>query len=180
MRALRILNERVASPVEIARELGEPVNSIAYHVRILADAGCVEQVDQRQRRGAVEHFYRATTIPMFTDQQWEELPASLRRQLFGEAVRDIVGHVSAAAEHDGFDHPETHVSWTTLHLDDKGWDEVTKLLAGALEKLPAIEARAAARLATAGDAPEHRTEAVLMHFHRAPKEAEVTARRRRP
>lgn len=167
MRALRILNERVASPVEIARALDEPVNVVAYHVRILAEAGCVEQVSQRQRRGAVEHFYRATTVPMFTDEQWLELPVSLRRQLFGEAIRDIVGHVGSAAEHEGFDHPETHVSWTTMHLDDEGWDEVTALLAETLGKLPDVEARAAERLAASGADGEHRTEVVLLHFHRA-------------
>jgi len=172
MRALRILNERVASPVEIARELDEPVNSIAYHIRILADAGCIEQVDTRQRRGAIEHFYRATTIPMFTDEQFVELPVPIRRRVFGQVVSDLFDHIGAAAQHDGFDDPETHVSWTPLRLDDKGWDEVTKLLAGVLDKLPAIEARAVARIAKSGtEAIEHRTEVGLLHFHRAPKPA---------
>jgi len=173
MQALRILNERVASPVEIARELDQPVNSIAYHVRILADAGCIEQVDQRQRRGAIEHFYRATMIPMFTDEQFVELPRGVRRRVFGQIISDLFDHITAAAEHEGFDHPETHVSWTAMHLDDKGWDEVTELLAGALEKLADIEARAAARVAKQGDDPAeiHRTEVGLLHFHRAPKKA---------
>lgn len=178
MRALNILSERVASPVEIARELDEPVNVVAYHVRILAEAGCIEQVDQRQRRGAIEHFYRAATVPMFTDEQWRELPTAVRRNLFGEAIRDIIGHIGAAAEHGGFEHPETHVSWTAMHLDAKGWAEVTKLFAATLDKLPAIEARAAARMAKTGAPAEHRTEAVLMHFHRAPAGARGARRRR--
>jgi hypothetical protein len=70
------------------------------------------------------------------------------------------------------------VSWTALKLDATGWDEVTKLFAGALEKLPGIEARAATRLAKGSDIPEHRTEAVFVHFHRAPRDAEGAGRRR--
>jgi DNA-binding transcriptional ArsR family regulator len=173
MQSLRILNERVASPVEIARELDLPVNSVAYHIRVLADAGCVEQVSQRQRRGATEHFYRATTIPMFTDDQFVELPVSIRRRVFGQVISDLFDHVAAASEQDGFDDPETHASWTPMHLDDKGWDDVTKLLANVVDKLPAIEARAAARIAKAGtpSSAVHQTEVGVLHFHRAAKKA---------
>lgn len=46
---------------------------------------------------------------------------------------------------------------------------MTELLAGALAELPAMQARAAARLDGEGAAPraERRTEVVLLHFHRA-------------
>jgi DNA-binding transcriptional ArsR family regulator len=171
MRILRILNERVASPVEIARQLEQPLNTVAYHVRALLKANCIELVRRKQRRGAMEHFYRATTVPMFTDGQWAELPPSVTRQMFGAALADIFAHVSSAAQEGGFDHSETHVSWTALRLDEEGFDEVVGLLAEVLDKLPDIEARAAARRMAAardGDEPdvEHRTEAVLLHFHR--------------
>lgn len=171
MRILRILNERVASPVEIARQLEQPLNTVAYHVRALLKANCIELVRRKQRRGAMEHFYRATTVPMFSDEQWADLPPSVTRQMFGAALQDIFAHVSTAAEEGGFDHPETHVSWTALRLDEDGFDEVVGLLAEVLDKLPDIEARAAARrMEEARDGAEtgveHRTEVVLLHFHR--------------
>lgn len=45
------------SPNELAIQFGESVNTVAYHVRSLADAGLIKCVDTRQKRGATEHFY---------------------------------------------------------------------------------------------------------------------------
>ena len=57
---LIILNERVASPNLLAQELDQSLNLVAYHVRVLEKYDCIELVDTKQRRGATEHFYRAT------------------------------------------------------------------------------------------------------------------------
>ncbi|TMK71288.1 MAG: helix-turn-helix transcriptional regulator, partial [Actinobacteria bacterium] len=35
IRALEVLNARVASPSELAKELGEPLGNVAYHVKVL-------------------------------------------------------------------------------------------------------------------------------------------------
>src|ERR1700712_1566817 len=59
-RAFTILNERTASPVEIAQEIGKDVGHVGYHVRKLLQLELIELVDERPVRGAVEHFYRAT------------------------------------------------------------------------------------------------------------------------
>lgn len=47
-----------ASPVAISREIGETVGAVAYHVRMLRDAGLIVPVEQIKRRGAVETVYR--------------------------------------------------------------------------------------------------------------------------
>lgn len=62
MRILRVLiDARVPmSPNELARVLGEPLGNVAYHVRILAEGRMIELVRTEPRRGAVEHFYRAS------------------------------------------------------------------------------------------------------------------------
>ncbi len=36
------------------------VSHLAYHIRVLRQLGFIELVETRQRRGALEHFYRAT------------------------------------------------------------------------------------------------------------------------
>lgn len=46
------------SPVELAREWGEPLGTVAYHVRDLAAQGFLKRAGSRQARGATEHFYR--------------------------------------------------------------------------------------------------------------------------
>jgi predicted transcriptional regulator len=54
-----ILNERVASPNEVAKELGMDVAYVSYHFRVLRDDyGLIEQVSASERRGSQEHFYR--------------------------------------------------------------------------------------------------------------------------
>src|SRR6201992_1839652 len=62
-RAFTILNERIASPVEIAQDIGKDVGHVGYHVRKLLQLDLVELVDERPVRGAVEHFYRAIERP---------------------------------------------------------------------------------------------------------------------
>jgi DNA-binding transcriptional ArsR family regulator len=57
---LNALADREASPVELAKEMGESLANVSYHVRELHKLGAVALVRQRQVRGAVEHTYIAT------------------------------------------------------------------------------------------------------------------------
>lgn len=59
-KALSLIAEGVASPKLIAQKLGVEVSKVAYHVRVLRELGCIELVETRQRRGAIEHLYRVT------------------------------------------------------------------------------------------------------------------------
>lgn len=82
-KALAILNERIASPNEIAQELGQSVGHVSYHVNVLKKCECIELVDTASRRGAVEHFYRATIRLLIDDEAWaacrrRSVPASPR------------------------------------------------------------------------------------------------------
>ncbi len=61
-RALTLIGEGIASPKAIAEALGQDVRSVAYHVRVLRELGCVELVETHQRRGAIEHVYRLTAL----------------------------------------------------------------------------------------------------------------------
>jgi DNA-binding transcriptional ArsR family regulator len=50
------------SPKELADYTKEPLSNVAFHVRALRDQGAVVLVDEQPRRGAVEHFYKATRL----------------------------------------------------------------------------------------------------------------------
>src|SRR4051812_41474665 len=78
-RILQRLGERVASPGELAAELGAPLGVVSYHVRMLRDYECVELVRTEPRRGALQHFYRARARPSLGADQWRGLPAGVRR-----------------------------------------------------------------------------------------------------
>jgi DNA-binding transcriptional ArsR family regulator len=49
---------RTLSPSDLSQELQIPLSNTNYHVTELAKAGLIELVDERQVRGATEHFYR--------------------------------------------------------------------------------------------------------------------------
>lgn len=50
---------RILSPKDLSLELQAPLSTVNYHVTELRRSGLVEIVDERQVRGAIEHFYRA-------------------------------------------------------------------------------------------------------------------------
>src|SRR5215213_7205170 len=97
-RILQRLGERVASPAELAAELGAPLGVISYHVRMLRDYSCVELVRTEPRRGALQHFYRATARPTLDQDQWRTLPSGLRRELAGETIQELVTDLGQAAD----------------------------------------------------------------------------------
>jgi DNA-binding transcriptional ArsR family regulator len=169
-RILQTLNLRVASPTELAGELGAPLPNIAYHVKVLAQNDAIELVKTQQVRGALEHFYRATMRPWFTDDLWAELPVSARRALFTEILRDTWADVAASAEAGQLDDPTTHITRTWLDLDRPAYDEIVDSLNALVERALELHAETAPRLAALPDSEreEHRTAMMLMHFHRAP------------
>jgi DNA-binding transcriptional ArsR family regulator len=166
---LEALNEGEASPAQLARRFGEPVNLVAYHMGILLKAGGVELVRTEPRRGSTEHYYRAIMRPFFGDREWARLPAETRRAVLETEIKRVVRDVRAAAAGSGLDHPKVHVSWTPLELDREGMDEVASLLVGVLDELVQIQARATGRKAERGDKrkPESfSTEVAMLHFER--------------
>lgn len=170
-RILVVLNQRVASPSEIADELSEPLGNVAYHTKILAENGAIEQVRTAPVRGALEHFYRAHIRPWFDDELSARLPDSVRQALFGEILSYIWGDVVAACEDAGFDDPETHVTRTHLELDEDAYREIADRLNSVVDRALELHAEAAPRLAELS--PEERrrrtrrTALAIMHFDRA-------------
>jgi DNA-binding transcriptional ArsR family regulator len=149
-KALSILNERVASPNEIAQELGEGVGHVSYHINVLKKCECIELVDTVPRRGAVEHYYRATTRVFIDDEAWRRLPASVRPGLSATALQDIIDDAAAALSTGSFDaRDDRHLAWTPMIVDEKGWTDVNKALGKLLERVLEIQAASAERLAKA-------------------------------
>ena len=95
---LAILNDRVASPNEISGMINERLPNVSYHVRALHELECIELVRTAQRRGAIEHYYRALKRPFFSDRDWKRLPQSARQAMSDVALQLIWNDVSAAIE----------------------------------------------------------------------------------
>src|SRR5215213_8110923 len=127
---LVILNEKVASPNMLSQQLDESLNLVAYHVRVLEKYDCIELVDTKQRRGATEHFYRATRRQFLTDSEWARMPESLRAGISGAVLKTAFDDVEEALDQNTFDELEDrHLSRTPMVVDRKGWDDAAEVLA---------------------------------------------------
>jgi DNA-binding transcriptional ArsR family regulator len=163
-RIFAILNEQVASPNEIADMLDERLPNVSYHVRALVELECVELVRTAQRRGAIEHYYRALRRPFFTDRDWKRLPRSGRQAVADVGLQLIWEDVSAAIKAGTFEaRSDRHLSRSPLVLDEQGWGELRDVLNGVLDEAQRIARRSADRLAKSAE-EGLTTRLVVMHF----------------
>ena len=179
IRILTLLDDRVASPSEIAAELGTPLSNTSYHVRQLAALGLVELVDRAARRGAIEHYYTARVRPTITDEGWARLPDIVKRAHFGGALQTGIAHVVNAAENGGFDREDIHYSRTTGRLDESAWSAIARELSEMLERIDQIVAESEARLDADPSLTWEEATVMLMLFS-DPKAKKRGTRRRRP
>lgn len=171
---LIILNEKVASPNMLAQQLDQSLNLVAYHVRVLEKYDCIELVDTKQRRGATEHFYRATRRQFLTDSEWSRLPKSLRPGLSGAMLKTAFDDVEEALDQNTFDELEDrHLSRTPMVVDRKGWEDAAGVLAETLERLIEIQSEATERLGENGEEGIH-SKVLMLHF-KSPSDAEAKA-----
>ena len=143
---LRLLEEKDLSPVEIATELGLPVNRVSYHMRQLARFDLIKLVKTTPRRGAVEHHYRLQARPRISDKAWGQVPEIVKQAMTGAAVEQILTHVHTSAARGGFDRPDAHLSRSDVTLDERGWKEMATELEATLKRLDKIHAASTDRL----------------------------------
>jgi DNA-binding transcriptional ArsR family regulator len=161
---LTILNERMASPNELSKELDEGLSQVSYHVKVLKDFECIEMVKTEPRRGAVEHYYRATSRAYLTDRDWRSLPDSIKPGMSASNLRMIIDHIVGAINGGTFNaRDDVHMSWTPGVVDEQGWEESVDLVNETLERIIGIHAASAKRLAKSGEEGIPAT-AVLMNF----------------
>jgi DNA-binding transcriptional ArsR family regulator len=159
---LAVLNERIASPKEIGKEIGLEVEAFFHHFEVLEELGCIECVDSKPRRGAVEHFFRAKTSFWIDNAEWRVVPATIRSDLSTNHIRLILKDTSSAVRSGVFGTSEnTHVTWFPACLDRQGLREQLALLDAVLIASLAIQERSAGRLAKSGERGTPWTTAVL-------------------
>jgi DNA-binding transcriptional ArsR family regulator len=165
---LAILDERVASPNEISREVDAPLQNVSYHVRQLANAGLIELVSQTPRRGAVEHHYKAVARRHIPEGAWDTLPGVVKQATVGAALGDIANQVQDAALAGGFDADDAHLARTNVKLDEKGWQAVNVEVNKLLDRIDRIQEQAGKRLEKGAPESERRGAIVTMLFDAAP------------
>jgi DNA-binding transcriptional ArsR family regulator len=168
VRILSSLHNGISSPNQLAQELGEPLGNVSYHVKTLLEYDCVELVKTEPRRGAVEHFYRATERAFFSDADWARIPASARKGISGVILESIGQDATKALMGGTIDaRVDSHLSHTPLVIDGKGWDAINALMADTLTRAIEIQEESASRLAK-DDSGLLATKLALLHFESPP------------
>jgi DNA-binding transcriptional ArsR family regulator len=164
VRILSSLHKGISSPNQLAQELGEPLGNVSYHVKTLLEYDCVELVKTEPRRGAVEHFYRATDKAFLSDSDWAKIPASARKGISGSILESIGQSATEAMAEGTLDaRSDSHLSDTPLQLDKQGWKELNKVLTETVDKAAAIQKEAVKRMGKDKD-KAIQTKLAIMHF----------------
>jgi DNA-binding transcriptional ArsR family regulator len=167
---LTTLEDRVASPSDLATELGAPLGNVSYHVRTLADLGLVKLVKRRTRRGAVEHYYQAHGRAQVSDRAWAQVPGVVKRSMVAVALEQALDQAGAAAAAGGFDRDDSNLSRQVVTLDPDGWTELSQAVSRLHEEVAAIHERSGRRLEGGGDLASVQAGLVTMLFESAPRD----------
>jgi DNA-binding transcriptional ArsR family regulator len=144
---LALLNERVASPVELHRELQEELSQVSYHVKVLRECDCIELVDTRPVRGSVEHFYRATERASLSAEEFDALPDAVRQRISRSWITYAFAVVSGShAEGTLEARSDRHLSANPLVVDEEGWGELVEAASDYLDRVLEIGNRSEERL----------------------------------
>jgi DNA-binding transcriptional ArsR family regulator len=167
VRILALLDERTASPVELAGWLDATLGTVAYHVRTLERIGLIELVRQTRVRGAVEHHYRSNARPTVSDEAWAAAPPIAKQAAVAASLQTIDAYARAASAAGGFDHGNAHLTRTRLRLDARGFSELSRACLRLLVQVDRIEDAARERIERNLHATETKDVALVMMLFEA-------------
>lgn len=151
IKILEALTDHIASPNVVAEKLDENLPSVAYHTRALGKLGALELVDTARRRGAIEHFYKATPRAFVGDPNWRQVPPSLLGGVSAATLQTFLDKAIAALEAGTLDgRGDTVFRWMPLSLDEEGWQEVVAIMEEATKLMLAAHLRSQDRLNESG------------------------------
>lgn len=149
------ITEHPISPRELADQLHEPVNDVAYHTRKLRDLGMIEPAGTRPVRGATQHFYRAVRRPHLSNEEVESLtPAQSAADATHILQRELADAASSLEAGKMVERPEHYLFRYPVTLDEEGWQEFHSIFADAARRLYEAEARSVERRAEKGEESE--------------------------
>lgn len=110
------------SPSELSKALDEGVSQISYHVKVLREDcdGMIEETRTEPRRGAVEHYYRASVKTLFPAKVWRRLGKGLRAVVGAGHASDLFNDLAEALKAGKLQSAHDHITRTPLFLDAEG------------------------------------------------------------
>jgi len=114
--------QREVSPCELSDALGEGLSQVSYHVKVLRDDcdGMIETTRTEPRRGAIEHYYRATEKTLLPAKAWRKVKKGLRAVVGAGQASDLFDDLAEALKAGKLQGTQDHISRTPLVLDAEG------------------------------------------------------------
>ncbi len=134
------LNEGETSGAKLSHLSGEPRNKVNYHLRVLAELGCIELVEERRVRGVFEKIYRAAVKVVLDYGDWERLSFQTRSGISVKALGETLELVEEAFEAETFDRRSDRIAANYKpSLDEEGWREGVEILRELHRRLEELE-----------------------------------------
>jgi DNA-binding transcriptional ArsR family regulator len=170
-------NKRPMSATEFARHFGGGVtpSKAARHFRYLERLGCLELVEERtggRRRGGKEKIYRAVARSLFDDSAWLLLPDSVQGEVTSVIFSTYIERAAEAVAAGTIDRrQDRHLTWTGMHLDQQGWQEMIERIDDLFSFSLDLRVQAAVRMLKSEEEPIPVT--VALACFESPKDADV-------
>jgi DNA-binding transcriptional ArsR family regulator len=86
------------SPKELSKAFDEGLSQVSYHVKVLREdcEGMIEETRTEPRRGAVEHYYRASARTLLPAKAWRGLKKGLRAVVGAGQASDLFDDLADA------------------------------------------------------------------------------------
>jgi hypothetical protein len=166
VQVLTVCNEEVISPTRFVeerfrprpkteREFKKALSQVPYHFRCLEKAGLIEIEDMIPRRGAFEKRWKGKGRAQFSVEEWADVEMEERYRISTVTWQGLVARVEVAMLAGTFDQRDDRsIAWTAGKLDERGWAELTEVMAASYSEFERIREDSEARLAETEGAGE--------------------------
>jgi DNA-binding transcriptional ArsR family regulator len=162
------MQERKASPKELAAHFGVPLANVAYHIGVLRKLKLIRLVSKTRRRGAIEHHYIVDHLADLHSEAWAQTPDLIKERVVAEWIKDVGAYVTQAAATGGFNRANAISTRSRLVLDEEAWDIVASKLEEVFDLADELAKASSERLKRANHEGEIRSGMVLLLFESTP------------
>jgi DNA-binding transcriptional ArsR family regulator len=152
LQILAACHQRDLTPREFADERGTPTATVGYHFRALEKAGYLQVVREEAVRGARRYFYRAKGPGLDDTEGPSQTGLDAQPAASATVLRGFIARCLAAIRGGTLDtRTDSHLTWSSLELDEQGWNELMAELDRMFRLCHEIQAEAEDRLRASGE-----------------------------
>ena len=161
------LYQREMSAKQFYEEFGGgSISRVDRHFKKLVEHGWLRYIRSEgpgsHRRGGVEHFYRATELAIFDNETWALVPYSVRVAISWRTFKMLAERVREALKAKTLDaRPEGDLNYTTMNLDQLGWDRIITEVDALFESIFEEQNDSRLRISHTGEKPMAATVALM-------------------